>query len=298
MKKSIFLALLLIASLGFAAATIPAPPWNNFGFSHRKSDDGLMLKAPSIVLTSKEKQKLISGKSITRLMDAPGGYKIGYLRFFAPFDPVTAYMVISDVDNYDHIDPIFGATGSISEKKRTLLPNAFECNTCVEKGEYRASQLIVLPLMSPRQVCLAGNFDTRAFPWESHWDLASDKQCCESRKDPEFKDLYDKAVFVTRNKEAWHISPLPKAFQKTPEDVMRADCIYTADINPGGDLEKMNRIAKLAAKMSLPQLAKHVIARGTKWESFLAARYGPGEVKKYKKWVEQYRKAVSHNSPE
>jgi hypothetical protein len=289
MKKWLLPGLILIASVAFAGGVLPALPWNDFGFEMRESDAGLKMQCPSVTLTDSEKAKLYAGKPVTRLMDAPGGYKLGYLRFFAPFDPVTAYMVVTDVENYDRADPAFDRTGSVTERNRSFWPNALENDACIEKGELRMNQLIMLPFLSPRRMCLVGAFDTKAFPWESFWDLAKDADCCKSQQDEAFMDHYDKAISVTRNKESWHISPLPKSFRKTKGDILRADCIYIADVNPGGDLGKMDRVASIAAKMSLPQLAKHVVARGKTWEPFLTEQYGPETVRKYREWVARYQ---------
>ena len=293
MKYSVLVVLAVLASAAIASEPGPAPPWQQFGFKYRTSDLGLKMKIPEIALSDSEREKLHAGKPVTRLVDSPEGYKIGYLRFFAPFDPVTAWMVVTDVDHYDHTDPAFDATGCLTEKRRSFWPHAFENNTCLEDGEYRMSQLIVMPLLAPRKLCLVGTFNTEAFPWESYWDLTSDALCCESRREPEMSRYFDRAVAVKRNKEAWHISPLLKAFRKTPADAMRSDCIYMADVNPGGDLGRFEAITERVATTSLPQLMKHVVAQGKRWESFLAARYGPDEVRRYREWVELYRKSAS-----
>jgi len=290
--KRIVLALILLASAAFAADQSPYPPWQRFGFGVRESLADLKMQPPEVTLTDQEREKLYRGEIITRLMDAPEGYKLGYLRFFAPFDPVTAYMVVSDAESYDETDPAFDATGSVSNKRRSFWPNAIENDACVEHGEVRMNQLIVLPLISPRKVCLAGSFDTTAFPWESHWDLAGDSVCCLSQRDPELQRYYDKAVVVTRNKESWHISPLPPEFRRTPQDILRTDCIYIADVNPGGELGRMEYIANMAAKTSLPQIARHTVARGKSWESFLESRYGSRMAQQYRGWVRMYREAI------
>ena len=296
MKHSVLVILAVLATTAIASEPGPAPPWKEFGFGHRTSDQGLKMKIPEIALSESERESLVAGKPVTRMVDSPKGYKIAYLRFFAPFDPVTAWMVVTDVDHYDLTDPVFDATGCLTEKRRSFWPHAFENNTCLEDGEYRMSQLIVTPLLAPRKLCLVGTFSTEAFPWESYWDLASDAHCCESRREPEMSRYFDRAVAVTRSKEAWHISPLPEALRKTPADAMRADCIYMADVNPGGELGRFDALTERVGTTSLPQLMKHVIARGNRWESFLTARYGPEEICRYREWVELYRKSASKES--
>lgn len=293
MKHSLLVALAVLATAAIATEPGPAPPWKQFGFEHRTSDQDLKMMVPEIVLSESERESLVAGKPVTRMVDSPKGHKIAYLRFFAPFDPITAWMVVTDVDHYDLTDPAFDATGSLTEKRRSFWPHAFENNTCLEDGEHRMSQLIVTPLLSPRKLCLVGTFNTEAFPWESYWDLAADALCCESRRDPEMYRYFDRAVAVTRNKEAWHISPLPGAYRKTPADAMWADCIYMADVNPGGELGRFDSITERVGTTSLPQLMKHIVIQGKRWESFLAARYGPEEARRYRKWVELYKKSTS-----
>jgi len=294
LKRAAILTVLLLAATATAAALAP-PQWERLGFGMRADNSGLHMSLPSIEPTADEWRKLQAGEPITRLLDAPDGSKIATMRFFAPFDPVTAWMVVTDVEHYDLVDSLFSASGSTLTKRHTLWPNAFENNVCVEQGRRRVSQLIVIPLVAPRKLCLSASYDASAFPWEWHMDLAGVERCCASRSRPDVQDYFNKAVTPKRNRESWFIAPLPPSLRKTPADALRTDCVYVADVNPGGELSQFEWLAKMAAAESLPQLARHIVAQGKRWERFLTDHYDSAVVAAYRQHVAEYRNNISAN---
>lgn len=283
---AVFCAVLILAFVGSVAAYT----WQSFGFAEGQSPK---LKVPTVTLSAAEENKLYEGKPIAKLLDGPDGLKQGYLRFFAPFDPVTAFMVVTDADHFSMEDPAFPKTGSITDKKRTFMPYTFDAATCVENGEPRMNQLLVMPFVDPRRLCIKRYHSTSAFPWESYWTLASDKECCKSKMNPAMKKYFDNAVYLQKNTGCWHISPLPKKFLKSDADIMRSDLVYFVDTNPGGDLGKIKAIVNKATSIALPTLVDNVNFHGKRWEQYLAKHHGPAMVAKYKEWVEQYKQSMT-----
>ena len=280
---------LLLAS----ALTVTAYEWNSFGFEDKGASKSLKLNIPDIALTPKEEQALYDGKPIAKLLDAPGGLKKGYLRFFAPFDPVTAWMVVTDAAHFDLVDPSFPKSGSLTDQRRTYMPYTFDVTDCVEDGREKMYQLLVMPVVSPRKLCINRYHNADGFPWESYWTKA-DHMCCLDKADPKIKAKYfDKAVTLEKNNGAWHISPLPKKFRKTEADLMRTDLIYFVDTNPGGDLGKIKAVVNKATSVALPALQENVLFHGKRWEPFLAKYHGAAMVQKYKTWQAQYKEAMA-----
>ena len=129
-KHSIFPAALFTVIFVFligATVSVQAYQWGPFGYSIKGDSKSVKLKVPKISLTAAEEQDLYNGKPITRLLDSPDGLKRGYLRFFAPYDPVTVWMVVTNAKNFAKTDPSFPKTGSTFEKKAHLHALHFPC---------------------------------------------------------------------------------------------------------------------------------------------------------------------------
>ena len=283
---------IIIAVVFCFALSAGAYKWSKFNFEHKGASKSLKLKVPNITLSTAEEEKLYSGKAVTRLIDAPNGLKKGYLRFFAPFDPITAWMVVTDATHFDLVDSSFPSTGSITDRRRTFMPYTFEVATCVDQGRSRMSQLLVMPLVSPRKLCIERYHNTDGFPFESYWSKA-DNMCCVDKWDPKIKEKYfDEAVTLERNIGCWHIGPLPEKFRKTPGDLMRADLIYFVDTNPGGDLGKLKSIVNKAQSTALPTLMNNVNFHGQRWEKYLAKHHGQAMVTKYQQWLAEYKESM------
>ncbi len=296
MRRIISVSLFLTMIFLFCfVLTAGAYKWSAFNFENKGSGKALKLPIPKITLSAAEEEKLYSGKGITRLLDAPGGLKKGYLRFFAPFDPVTAWMVVTDAAHFDLVDTSFPSSGSLTDRRRTFMPYTFEVATCKDKGKSRMSQLLVMPLVAPRKLCIDRHHDTNGFPFESYWSKV-DPICCVDKWDPKIKEkYYEKAVTLKKNIGCWHIGPLPDKFQRDENDLMRSDCVYFVDTNPGGDLGKLKSLVNKAQSTALPALMKNVVFHGKRWEKYLAKHHGQAMTARYKQWVNEYKQWMNSN---
>lgn len=282
------LGILLTVSL----CTVALAEWGPFGFDENPGK-ALKLKLPKVTFTAAEEEQLYAGKPVTRLLDSSEGLKIGYMRFFAPFDPITAWMVATDAEHLALEDPSYPKSGSITDKRRSFMPYVFDVATCVEKGKTRMYQLLVMPFVEPRRLCVDKFQDTKSFPYESSWTMASDQLCCQDKANPAMEKYYKDAVFLKKNQGAWNIGPLPKKFRKTPGDILRADCVYFVDTDPGGDLSKIQIIVNKATSTALPKVMGNVVFHGKNWESHLAKHHGAAAVAKYKALVEEYKQSMA-----
>jgi hypothetical protein len=93
--RIILITLVMIVTQAHSEDLVP-PHWKHFGFEQRGSNRKLMMNVPEVALSPAEWDRLAAGEPVTRLIDSPGEYKVGYLRFFATIDPVTAWMVGSE----------------------------------------------------------------------------------------------------------------------------------------------------------------------------------------------------------
>ena len=292
-KRIWFLVVAAVFTLALTVVSVSAYQWETFGFDQPGDARAVKMKVPNIALTPKEEEALYAGKPIAKLLDAPGGLKKGYLRFFAPFDPVTAWMVVTDAKHFDLEDPAFPKSGSLTDRRRTFMPYSFDVATCKKDGKEMMYQLLVMPIVAPRKLCINRYHNTDAFPWESFWWRA-DQMCCQDKAKPDLvKKYHGKAVELTKNNGTWHIGPLPKKFRRTEGDIMRTDCIYFVDTNPGGDLGKIKAVVNKATSVALPALMNNVLFHGKRWESFLAKHHGPAMVQKYKQWQDQYKQSMA-----
>ena len=62
------------------------------------------------------------------------------------------------------------------------------------------------------------------------------------------EEFYKEAVSLKKNVGAWNIAPLPKKFRKTEGDIMRTDCIYYVDTDPGGAISPFSTKARVSAR--------------------------------------------------
>ncbi|MCL4236075.1 MAG: hypothetical protein KJ042_16325, partial [Deltaproteobacteria bacterium] len=133
MLKRIVCALGLVALAAGLALAAKATTWTAPTFAERKG--GFRVEVPEVGLSVEETSKLYAGKPIAKLLPSENGLKAGWLRFFAPFDPVTTWMVITDMEHLDLVDDPYPASGSLADKRRTFLPYVFDAATCVENNE-------------------------------------------------------------------------------------------------------------------------------------------------------------------
>ena len=103
--------------------------------------------------------------------------------------------------------------------------------------------------------------------------------------------FFNKAVLLVKNDGCWHVGPLPKKFRKTPDDIMRTDCIYYVDTNPGGNLENMKAIVNKATAIAMPSLVNNVLFHSKNWEKYLSKNM-PGMLLKYKQWKQEYKESM------
>jgi hypothetical protein len=150
-----------------------------------------------------------------------------------------------------------------------------------------------MPFLAPRRLCIAKEHDANGFPYQSSWKLSEDKACCQSKMNKKFSEYYDKAVYLDSNKGTWHISPLPKKFQKTEADKMRAQLYYYVNTNPGGDMSKITSLINKATLMALPKIASNVNFHGKVWETHLAKHHSAEDVAKWKAWITQYKESMT-----
>jgi hypothetical protein len=201
-------------------------------------------------------------------------------------------MVVTNADHFDLVDPSYPKSGSLLDKRRTFMPYCFDVATCVEQGRPRMYQLLVMPLVAPRKLCIDRYHNTDGFPFETYWKQ-TDAMCCQDQTDPELSAKYfDKAVTLKRNIGAWHISPLPAKFIKTEKDKMRADLIYYVDTHPGGDIGKLKPLVNKAQSIALPALMENVLFHGPVWEDYLKKHRSAELLAKYKTWLADYKQSV------
>lgn len=286
-KRMLFAAGLVALAAGLAFAA-KSTVWTAPTFGERKA--GFRVEVPDVGLSVEETTKLYAGKPIAKLLSTDGDLKAGWMRFFAPFDPVTTWMVITDMEHLDLVDEGYPASGSLADKRRTFLPYVFDAATCVENNEPIMYQLLVMPFVAPRRMCVRHDEDTSAFPWEAAWKLAGMGECCKSGQNMNMIEYKHKAVELKKNEGAWRIAPLPPEFRKTDADRMRTDVTYYVDSHPGGDLGEIQFVVNKATSTALPTLMEGVVFHGKSWEAHLNRHHGGGQaVAEYQAWRAAYQ---------
>lgn len=144
------------------------------GFDFRP-DRPFMQNIPSISLSEADLALLSSGKPVTRLLDTPGGLKASYMRIFLPVDPPTIWHIVTDIHHFSMVSPQYPKNGSLTDKRQTFMPYVFDSSVC-ENGRY-LYQLLVMPVIAPRQFTLKRFANRTAFPWESKWSQEPEMRC-------------------------------------------------------------------------------------------------------------------------
>lgn len=242
---------------------------------------------PDLPLTDAEKESLYRGEPIVRLLPGTDQRKIGWLRFFAPFDPVTAFWVVTDAPHYSLQDPMFPASGSLWNKRQTYMPYVFENHVCEREGLFWNFQYLVTPFISPRIVSTSLCRNRDDFPWEAAW-WSDGKLPCREMAGEALKKEIAQAVPVDKNVGAWHVGPLPREFRRTPADLQRSQLLFLVDTDPGGSIGDLTLIVNHAHSVSLPALARQVLLIGQRYGEFLKKYQTPEDRKGYEQERAQY----------
>ena len=251
-------------------------------------DRPFMQHIPAIELNEADLALLSSGKPITRLLDTPGGLKAGYMRIFLPFDPPTIWHIVTDIHHFSMVSPQYPKNGSLTEKRRTFMPYVFDCSAC-ENGRY-LYQLLVMPLIAPRQFTLKRSANRTAFPWESKWSQEPEMRC-QDKLNPQMEKHRTEAIITERNEGSWHLSPLSKEFIKSKEDLLKTDCIYYVDSNPGGNLSSLMAIVNKVTEIVLPALAENLTFHARQWDEHMRKHHTSREYEEWRAEVRAYRSA-------
>ncbi len=252
----------------------------------------MQMTIPKVTMTASQEAKLVAGKPVCLLLDSPDGVKKGYMRVFLPFAPSTVWGVIMDIKHFDLVSPDFPKNGSLTSKRRTFMPYTFDNKVCGANNEY-LYQLLVMPLVSPRHFTMTRHGSRKGFPWESHWRQTKEMKC-QDKWNPEMDKYRKNAVVTAKNDGCWHLSPLPKKFVKTKADLLKTDCHYFVDTNPGGNLGSLMAVVNKATTIAMPALAKNVIFQCSRWEGHLKKHHNADDNKAWKREIADYKKAVGY----
>jgi hypothetical protein len=288
-EKSVMLPLLCILvlltfpllSFSSAEADIGDPV---IGF-RVKPDRPFMQEIPEIALGDDDLELLSSGKPVTRLLDTAGGLKACYMRIFLPVDPATIWHIITDINHFSMVAPQYPMIGSLTDKRRTFMPYVFDSAAC-EKGRY-LYQLIVMPLIAPRQYTIKRSANRMAFPWESKWSQEPEMRC-QDKLNPAMEKYRTEAVVTTKNEGSWRLSPLSRQFVKSKEDLLKTDCIYYVDSNPGGNLSSFMGIVNKVTEVVLPALADNLLYHARRWDDHMRKHHTARQYEEWKAEVAAY----------
>ncbi|MDP1993394.1 MAG: hypothetical protein Q8K00_20450 [Syntrophales bacterium] len=245
-----------------------------------------MQNIPAISLNDTDLALLSSGKPVTRLLDTSGGLKACYMRIFLPFDPPTIWQIISDIHHFSLVSPLYPKNGSLKDKRQTFMPYVFDSSAC-ENGRY-LYQLIVMPLIAPRHYTLKRSANRTVFPWESKWSQEPEMRC-QDKLNPQMEKYRTEAIITEKNEGSWRLSPLSKEFIKSKEDLLKTDCIYYVDSNPGGNLSLLMGIVNKVTEVVLPALAENLIFHARQWDEHMREHHTPREHEEWKAQVRAYR---------
>jgi hypothetical protein len=252
-----------------------------------KPDRPFMQNIPEISLNEADLASLSSGKPVTRLLDAPGGFKACYMRIFLPVDPPTIWQIITDIHHFSMVSPQYPKNGPLTDKRQTFMPYVFDSSAC-ENGRY-LYQLLVMPMISPRQFTLKRSSNRTAFPWESKWSQEPEMRC-QDKLNPQMEKYRSEAVITERNEGSWRLSPLSKEFIKRKEDLLKTDCVYYVDSNPGGNLSSLMAIVNRVTEIALPVLAENLIFHAKQWDDHMRKHHTS---RQYEEWKAQVRAYIS-----
>jgi len=254
------------------------------GFDVRP-DRPLMQDIPEISLNESDLALLSSGKPVIRLLDTPGGLKAGYMRIFLPFDPPTIWHIVTDIHHFSMVSPQYPKNGSLMDKRQTFMPYVFDSSAC-ENGRY-LYQLLVMPLIAPRHYTLKRSTNRTAFPWESKWSQEPQMRC-QDKLNPEMEKYRTEAIVTVKNEGSWRLSPLSKQFIKSKEDLLKTDCIYYVDSNPGGNLSSFMGIVNKVTEIVLPALAENLIFHAKQWDDHMRKHHTSRQYDEWKTQVSAY----------
>ncbi|MDP8257301.1 MAG: hypothetical protein P9M14_16265 [Candidatus Alcyoniella australis] len=305
MRRNLILIVVLIASIVVAAVVVSAqdkvfevkftPRCTNGTKMIPDSagwefvpDRPMTISIPDIPLSADEKEQLYSGEPICKMLPGQGDKKIGWMRFFAPFDPVTAYWVITDSGRFSQQDESFPSTGSLFRKRHTFMPYCFDNAICPAEDMLWNLQYLVMPLVKPRMVCTSLCRNRDNFPWESAW-WSSPNFYCMDKIEAELQDELKEAVRISRNRGAWHVSMLPQEFRRTAGDLNRAQILYIVDTEAGGSLGNLQSISNAATQKALPNLAANVTFIGERWEWFMKKYHPADDLQRFHAEQTEYR---------
>lgn len=281
---------ILVAALTLSLLALGSDAGLRAGFG-QPAQRRLRQPIPSVELTSREQERLYQGDPQIALMPGQSGQNAGRIEAIVPFDPVTAFMVITDLRHYALVDPSYPRSGPPGDKRRTFMPYVVDATVCQESGASYQYQLLNLPLVAPRMYSLRHVEDTSAFPWESAWSSDGVMRCAELR-DPAEEQLYAAAVQVVENRGAWRVAPLPPALQRTAGDRLRAHVIYYVDASPGGDLARFTGVVDAATRAAMRGLVDNLTFQGKRWREHLRRYHSADERARYERLVKAYRDAV------
>jgi hypothetical protein len=285
-KKHLLLILVLLTSLFFSYPNLKAETTDSItGFEFRP-DRPFMQNIPAISLSQEDLALLSSGKPVTRLLDTPSGFKACYMRIFLPFDPPTIWHIATDIHHFSMVSPQYPKNGSLTDKRQTFMPFVFDSSAC-ENDKY-LYQLIVMPLIAPRQFTLKRSMNRNAFPWESKWSQEPEMRC-QDELNPLMEKYRKEAIITTRNEGSWRLAPLSKEFIKSKDDLLKTDCIYYTDSNPGGNLSSLMSIINNVTEVLLPVLADNLIFHAKQWDEHMRKHHTSRQYEEWKAQIRAYR---------
>lgn len=284
--RRLLLILTLVTALLLSFSNLEAETTDSIAGFEFRPDRPFMQNIPAISLNEADLALLSSGKPVTRLLDTPGGFKAGYMRIFLPFDPPTIWHIVTDIHHFSLVSPQYPKNGSLTDKRQTFMPYVFDSSAC-ENGRY-LYQLIVMPLIAPRQYTLKRSANRSAFPWESKWSQEPEMRC-QDELNPQMEKYRKEAITTTRNEGSWRLSPLSKEFIKSKEDLLKTDCIYYVDSNPGGNLSSLMAIINKVTEIVLPALAENLVFHAKLWDEHMRKHHTSHQYEEWKAQVSAYR---------
>lgn len=279
------IALAILAFTGADFSEQAKPVGDNdsqkFGMEDLRNNKEPLLTIPEVTLSAKEVSDLATGKHITRMLDADHGGKMGWMRFIVEADPVTLYYILTDNESYTMESPEYPPSGPSFSKKRTFMPYTWENIECRADNKQYLYQLLVLPLVSPRQLHALLQRDTDGFPWELVW--TESEPHCIHLADPALADWRKMSVLVERNRGSWLISPIPDELRQGPNDLYRTDLRYFVDTNPGGAIGKIDALANGAQRQAMPTMAKLINHHAATYQRHMEKFKTPEYIAEFKK---------------
>lgn len=286
------LFVLFIMTILAVVGSPETPGWASLTVEDRTGAKPPLVEVPEVVLTGEEERELLAGGVVTRVLDGADGAKLGWMRFFADCDPVTAFWIITDNRCFATESDEYPATGSLRHRRRTFMPYTWENIECRVEGRTYVFQLLVFPLVSPRKTSALLRRDTAGLPWETTW-RETDHPFCEDLADPALQGIRDRAVVLPRNRGSWRISFIPPEYRRSPQDLYRADCRYFVETGMGGAVGRIDLLVDGAQRRAMPTMAELVNHHGRTWREHMERRHTPEELAEYlrvrRSYLDAYR---------